>query len=560
MIVADGGAWVTPAALELQPFLPDLVNATPSLSIDHGEVAQRLCIAFTTGDAERSLERVMDRARVCASTWGGSSFHEGLYMDVLLSSCMGIDLGDLRPQPNRTYLLRLLGNPPRDAATRDFRREILAELTADPALRHAFASTYRRIHDLRDELQAIDNVGYYDSRVRRFFVLGLLRDLFESLRLPFAHARSGLRRISAYAERVCRSDAYRYLCDLLAYDERLSSVQFKMRVGADGRMRSFEVLDIRENEDNPFYQTPFRRLVSKLAMWFRGYKVGESGLLDAWLDEVFQRMVPWLPSLFQMFGDQELYLAGLAFRDLCDRQGLPTSFPEILEPEARGEPFAEGLFNPLLFTQGARPVACALDASSLTARTILTGPNSGGKTRLLQALGITQILGECGLFAPVQRARLVRANGLFVSLIEESSVDQDEGRLGKELLRIRRLFETSRPGVLVMLDELCSGTNPSEGEEIFRLVLSLLGELDARAVVATHLLDFARRLASEGVDAKAARLAFLQVDARPGDRPTYQFRPGVATSSMAHEIAQRLGVTDTVLRDLVRQKRLAAAS
>ena len=62
---------------------------------------------------------------------------------------------------------------------------------------------------------------------------------------------------------------------------------------------------------------------------------------------------------------------------------------------------------------------------------------------------------------------LVLAPGLVVSLIQETKADQAEGRLGMELVRIRELFEQLPPGAMVILDELCSGTNPSEGEEIF---------------------------------------------------------------------------------------------
>ena len=69
----------------------------------------------------------------------------------------------------------------------------------------------------------------------------------------------------------------------------------------------------------------------------------------------------------------------------------------------------------------------------------------------------------------VTAARLSLAPGLVVSLLQETHADQSEGRLGMELMRIRALFETLPPGAMVILDELCSGTNPSEGEEIFGL-------------------------------------------------------------------------------------------
>lgn len=551
---------VAPAAASLAPYLPDLLHHRPSLALDHARVGHALRLAFGTGDAERSLEHVMDHAWVCDSSWGGSSFREGLYIDVLLSHCMPVQIAGLRPKLNHGYLRRLLENPPRDPRDRRFRQDILTELTSSPALRESFEAVYLRIFELRKELQAIDNVGYYDSRVRRLFVLSRLRDLFVDLRRRFASATSGLRRIHDYAAHVCDSAGFGHLCDLLQYEDRLSHVQFKMRLGSDGTLRRFEIVDVSENRDNPFYQGPLRRMFSKLGMWFRGYRIGESGLLDAWLDEVFEAMVQYLPTMLRLLGDQEFYLAGLSFRDQCEQRGLPTAFPEVVERDApAGSLHVEGMFNPLLWlTPGSGPIPCRLDAESLCTKTILTGPNSGGKTRLLQALGLTQVLGEVGLYAPVASATIPRANGLFVSLVEEGSVDQSEGRLGMELLRIRQLFEHAGVGSLVLLDELCSGTNPSEGEEIFELVLSLLEQLPARAMVATHFLDFARRLQREALtEDSPLSLAFLQVEVGAHELPTYGFVPGVAKTSMAQQTAQRLGVTDSVLRALVQRQRLS---
>jgi DNA mismatch repair protein MutS2 len=123
-----------------------------------------------------------------------------------------------------------------------------------------------------------------------------------------------------------------------------------------------------------------------------------------------------------------------------------------------------------------------------------------------------------------------------------------------ELIRIRRLFDELEPGALVVLDELCSGTNPSEGEEIARLVLSLLPELGVRAFVTTHLLQFAARLSAEA-EVDRSPLAFLQVELDGTDRPTYQFVPGVARTSLAQKTAARLGVTREELLSKIAAKR-----
>ncbi len=141
---------------------------------------------------------------------------------------------------------------------------------------------------------------------------------------------------------------------------------------------------------------------------------------------------------------------------------------------------------------------------------------------------------------------------MFLSIADHSDAHQHEGRLGTELLRIRKVFESVRIGAFVVVDELCSGTNPSEGEEIFRMVLSLLGELSPQAFISTHFLQFAASLQAE---AQAAGLSFLQVELDAREQPTYQFVPGVATTSLAQRTAARLGVTREELLALVNQHR-----
>jgi len=149
-----------------------------------------------------------------------------------------------------------------------------------------------------------------------------------------------------------------------------------------------------------------------------------------------------------------------------------------------------------------------------------------------------------------EEAQALVAHGLLASIVEAASADQLEGRLGTELLRIRTLFEHIRPGSMVVLDELCSGTNPSEAAEIVLMVLRLLGRLQPRAFITTHFLDLARQLAADG---EIPSIDFLQVE-MAGERSTYQFVPGVANTSMAAETARRLGVDFERLDDEIRAR------
>ena len=100
---------------------------------------------------------------------------------------------------------------------------------------------------------------------------------------------------------------------------------------------------------------------------------------------------------------------------------------------------------------------------------------------------------------------------------------------------------------MLIMDELCSGTNPSEAEEIVLMVLQLLERLNPVALITTHFWASAPPPDQQPV----ANLRFLQVDLNREQRSTYQFVPGVAETSLAAHTAKRLGVTFEELSALV---------
>jgi DNA mismatch repair protein MutS2 len=364
----------------------------------------------------------------------------------------------------------------------------------------------------------------------------------------FGSSQSGLHRLSEFGTQVQASEPYQALRDLLQCDSRLATVDVRVGVGIDGSVNGFEVISVKETQGNPFVNPVWRRWLAKFELFLRGYRFSDGELLARLVDAVISGLEDEFVGMIQLLGDLEFYLGALGFRDDAAAAELEVSLPEFVEPSAPRE--LHGLFNPLLLMSGVRPVASDIVSSRLTSTSLITGPNSGGKTRLLQAIGLTQLLAQNGLFVPARVARIAWASGMVASLIEEAKADQAEGRLGMELMRIRGLFERLPPGALVLLDELCSGTNPSEGEQIFELVVRMMGQLEPQAFITTHFLAFAERLQREG---KIPNMAFIQVELDKNRRPTYQFVPGVANSSLASHTAERLGVTAEQLTTLIQQ-------
>jgi DNA mismatch repair protein MutS2 len=521
---------------------PALLDPEPFPRVDEPLLRQTLVFAFATGDVGDGLERLVDQMPLAPTSWEAKDFARDVFLDVVADRCFPVVIEGKAFPRSRALLSRIFGAPPADARVVRFRQNILRELAASRGLCKATERLYRELFHLRSLLSKT-TATRVDPFERRLAVLRALRDAAHIAATELGAAKSGLGKIAMWGRETEATPGYARLTELLAYEERAAEVDVRIHVGFDGKIRDLTVLDRRDNEANAFHQGPAGRFAARLGLLVRGYDFSIHELFARLADEVFEGVVDSFLPVFTLIGDLEFYLGCLGFRDAIQKAGLDVTLPTF----AAGEGHAiEGLYNPLLLSEGSRVVPCDLSTGSEDARVIVTGPNSGGKTRLLQSIAIAQVLGQSGAFVPAKKARLPWASGLFVSIIENAQADQREGRLGTEMLRIRKLFESLRAGSLVVLDELCSGTNPSEGEEIFRLVVKLLGELRPAAFITTHFLAFARRLADE-----ASSLEFLQVELDAEERPTYLFVPGVATTSLAHKTAARLGVTEEALRALV---------
>lgn len=514
------------------------------LDVETTETA--IALAFAGGTSGGLFGDALDRATLAHSTWEPSHYVNDLFVNRLGVSCFQIQIGGAKPSMLMTHLVRLIATPPSDRATVQFRRDILAELVQSPDLCSSLEKLYQAIARLRALLEGTNTAGKWDTNRRQLDILGIIAEIIELMADDFSSSQTGLARLAEFGQRVRDGESFRALLDLLRYDARLATMSFKVGIGADGRVRNLEILAVEENDKNPFVTSPWRRWLAKFELFVRGYRFGDGEVMARLLDAVFDGVRGDLVALVQLFGDLELYLGTLSFHDRAAAAGLSMCLPELTTVD---EPRVfEGLFNPLLLGHGVTPVPCDIHTDRADTTLLVTGPNSGGKTRLLQSVGIAQLLAQSGLFVPARSARMALAPALVVSLIQETQVDQSEGRLGMELMRIRALFEQLPPRAVVILDELCSGTNPSEGEEIFELVVRMLARLGPQAFITTHFLQFAARLERE---AQIDGLRFLQVSLGAEQQPTYQFAPGVAHTSLASIAAARLGVTGEQLIALI---------
>jgi len=541
-----------PTSLEGQPKVPDLLHVTAMPWGDLSGSIELTRYAFEGGDCAGVFDALVEALPLAETGFSAGSFANQLYLDELVQRCLPIrGLSDTTLAPSTRLLRHVLATPPRDPLHCESRQAVLRELRAGPELVTQLRAYYTAIRQLRRalETEAIEEPNLVR---RKIAVLIALQAAVNAAADGFEGASSNLSRLRTLGESVRGKSGWERMTQMVDLEGNLAAVDVRLQLGSDGTVRGFGIVAVRDRGGADLLPRPFTRLMQRLGSWLQGHRYGESEVVVRLLDEVFSPFAEDIVALIATTGAIELYLASLGFAELAEARGLSVCLPTLLSPSDEvAERKIEGLFNPLLFLQDGAVRTCDVPVPGKEALTVITGPNSGGKTRFLQALAITQLLGQVGILVPASEARLIRAPSMFLSLVEGVDASQIEGRLGSELLRIRKLFEEIEPGSLAILDELCSGTNPNEGEEIFSTVLSLLPKLRPQLFVSTHFLGLAARLEAER---PVPTLAFLQVDLDANEKPTYRFVPGVATTSLAHKVAERLGVTRTDLEKLVAKK------
>lgn len=201
-----------------------------------------------------------------------------------------------------------------------------------------------------------------------------------------------------------------------------------------------------------------------------------------------------------------------------------------------------GLKHPLLDRRlreagagGCVPIRLVLDAGSRIL--VLSGPNAGGKTVALKALGLAFALAHCGIPVPASEASLPRLAQLRADIGDHQSIDADLSTFSAHLRAVGQWLATVRRPALFLFDEIGTGTEPAEGAALAQSVLERLRDLEVTVVATTHQAPLKSwAMTSRGVS--SAALEFDEVRLQP----TYRVLAGVAGTSAGIEIAARLGL------------------
>jgi DNA mismatch repair protein MutS2 len=217
--------------------------------------------------------------------------------------------------------------------------------------------------------------------------------------------------------------------------------------------------------------------------------------------------------------------------------------PAIGPPSARGPYVVRRAYHPILRAVDERAVPFDLEIASDESVLLVSGPNAGGKTVLLKALGLISAMAQSGIVPPVgEGTSLPVFSSFFAIMGDEQSIEASLSTFSAQIGYLREILDRSDGRSLVLIDEIGSSTDPEEGAALASAALLRLAGQAALTAVSTHLGDL-KLLAGE--DARIVN-ASLQFDPNTL-RPTYRLlrdRPG---RSYALEICERLGIAADVL-------------
>ncbi|MBI3259046.1 MAG: endonuclease MutS2 [Ignavibacteriae bacterium] len=217
------------------------------------------------------------------------------------------------------------------------------------------------------------------------------------------------------------------------------------------------------------------------------------------------------------------------------RQGIK---PQILD-ENRIE--LRNVYHPLLqWSSGSRPVPLSIEFTSDTRGHLISGPNAGGKTVALKSIGLNIAMALSGIFPLGDCETNVRS--IFCAIGDHQSIENNLSTFSSQIVRLRDILSFCSPQALILVDEICSGTDPQEGGALAAGILDSFIERKAMFVVTTHQSS----LKSYALSRPEILNASMEFD---GVRliPTYRFQSGVPGNSYAFALAKSVGIPDVVM-------------
>ena len=174
---------------------------------------------------------------------------------------------------------------------------------------------------------------------------------------------------------------------------------------------------------------------------------------------------------------------------------------------------------------------------------IITGPNTGGKTVILKTVGLCVYLSHLGFYIPaLEESTVGFFEDVFVDVGDEQSIENNLSTFSSHMTNIIDILNKTNNKSIILLDELCSGTDPSEGAVLSIALLEKFKDLNATMLCTTHYPEIKNYcFESEYYKNSSMEFDFEKL------KPTYRFIIGLPGKSNAINISAKLGLEQSII-------------
>lgn len=359
-------------------------------------------------------------------------------------------------------------------------------------------------------------------------------------------ARSGIRSLHQTCTRKVKEFIQKHGLEQYLQDDfmTLSSDRYVLPLKANFKGRLQGVIhDYSQTGETCYFEPVFLMEVNnRLQELKQEEREAEIKVLQ-YLTGLIKTELPAIKDLYSLLTDIDVTLAVSALAATYD--GVSIEFGENEPVDLRNAR------HPLLFLQHRAdpknspvPVPVDLLLKRDQRALIVSGGNAGGKTVSLKTLGLSALMGMCGIPVPASEGgSLPLWTRMHVFIGDEQSLEDHVSTFTAQIRNLSRVWDGVDPGTLVILDEFGAGTDPAQGAALAQAVVDGLLDAGAYVVAATHFPALkAYALSREGV-----RAASVLFDPR-SKKPLYRLAYDQVGASQALDVAKEHGLPESVLR------------